>query len=99
MLIQNRILPPLVLLEIGSFPEALEHGGHGPQKSSWLGSSNMSDICLPPEAVAPAITFAIEQPPDVEIGDIMIRPPKAKITRPGYQRARWNCYCGRFLPR
>ena len=61
--------------------------------------TNMSDIGLPPEAVARAIAFAIEQPSDVEIGYIMIRPPKAKITRPGYQRARWNCYCGRFLPR
>jgi NADP-dependent 3-hydroxy acid dehydrogenase YdfG len=35
---------------------------------------NMSDFGLPPEAVARAIAFAIEQPPDVEIGDITIRP-------------------------
>lgn len=35
---------------------------------------NMSDFGLPPEAVARAIAFAIEQPQDVEIGDITIRP-------------------------
>jgi len=35
---------------------------------------NMSDFGLPPEAVARAVAFAIEQPHDVEIGDITIRP-------------------------
>jgi NADP-dependent 3-hydroxy acid dehydrogenase YdfG len=34
----------------------------------------MSDFGLPPAAVARAIAFAIEQPHDVEIGDITIRP-------------------------
>jgi NADP-dependent 3-hydroxy acid dehydrogenase YdfG len=35
---------------------------------------NMNDFGLPPAAVARAIAFAIEQPADVEIGDITIRP-------------------------
>jgi NADP-dependent 3-hydroxy acid dehydrogenase YdfG len=35
---------------------------------------NMRDFGLPPAAVARAIAFAIEQPHDVEIGDITIRP-------------------------
>jgi NADP-dependent 3-hydroxy acid dehydrogenase YdfG len=35
---------------------------------------NMDEFALPPEAVARAIAFAIEQPHDVEIGDITIRP-------------------------
>ncbi|OBH93599.1 SDR family oxidoreductase [Mycobacterium scrofulaceum] len=35
---------------------------------------NMAEFGLPPAAVARAIAFAIEQPPDVEIGDITIRP-------------------------
>jgi NADP-dependent 3-hydroxy acid dehydrogenase YdfG len=35
---------------------------------------NMDEFGLPPEAVARAIAFAIEQPDDVEIGDITIRP-------------------------
>jgi NADP-dependent 3-hydroxy acid dehydrogenase YdfG len=35
---------------------------------------NMSDFGLPPAAVARAIAFAIEQPDDVEIGEIVIRP-------------------------
>ncbi|CQD15693.1 SDR family oxidoreductase [Mycobacterium europaeum] len=35
---------------------------------------NMTDFGLPPAAVARAIAFAIEQPHDVEIGDITIRP-------------------------
>ncbi|MCV7413441.1 oxidoreductase [Mycobacterium florentinum] len=34
----------------------------------------MNDFGIPPEAVARAIAFAIEQPDDVEIGDITIRP-------------------------
>jgi NADP-dependent 3-hydroxy acid dehydrogenase YdfG len=36
--------------------------------------SNMDAFALPPEAVARAIAFAIEQPDDVEIGDLTIRP-------------------------
>jgi NADP-dependent 3-hydroxy acid dehydrogenase YdfG len=35
---------------------------------------NMTDFGLPPAAVARAIAFAVEQPDDVEIGDITIRP-------------------------
>jgi NADP-dependent 3-hydroxy acid dehydrogenase YdfG len=34
----------------------------------------MNDFGLPPDAVARAIAFAIEQPHDAEIGDITIRP-------------------------
>ena len=34
----------------------------------------MAEFGLPPDAVARAIAFAIEQPDDVEIGDITIRP-------------------------
>ena len=36
--------------------------------------SNMDEFGLAPEAVARAIAFAIEQPHDVEIGDLTIRP-------------------------
>jgi NADP-dependent 3-hydroxy acid dehydrogenase YdfG len=35
---------------------------------------NMNEFGLPPAAVARAVAFAIEQPHDVEIGDITIRP-------------------------
>ena len=35
---------------------------------------NMDDFGLSPEAVARAVAFAVEQPHDVEIGDITIRP-------------------------
>jgi NADP-dependent 3-hydroxy acid dehydrogenase YdfG len=34
----------------------------------------MEELAIAPEAVARAIAFAIEQPDDVEIGDITIRP-------------------------
>jgi len=34
----------------------------------------MAEFAIPPEAVARAIAFAIEQPRDVEIGDLTIRP-------------------------
>ncbi len=38
----------------------------------------MDEIAIPPDAIARAIAFAIEQPPDV--GDIVIRPkPKEEI--------------------
>jgi NADP-dependent 3-hydroxy acid dehydrogenase YdfG len=36
--------------------------------------SHMADFGMPADAVARAIAFAISQPPDVEIGDITIRP-------------------------
>jgi NADP-dependent 3-hydroxy acid dehydrogenase YdfG len=37
---------------------------------------SMADLGIPPEAVARAIVFAIEQPDDVEIGDLTIRPTR-----------------------
>ncbi len=36
--------------------------------------TNMDAFGLPPDAVARAVAFAIEQPDDVEIGDLTIRP-------------------------
>jgi NADP-dependent 3-hydroxy acid dehydrogenase YdfG len=38
--------------------------------------ANMDAFGIPPEAVANAVAFAIEQPPDIEIGDITIRPTR-----------------------
>jgi NADP-dependent 3-hydroxy acid dehydrogenase YdfG len=35
---------------------------------------NMDDFAIAPDAVARVIAFAIEQPADVEIGDVTIRP-------------------------
>jgi NADP-dependent 3-hydroxy acid dehydrogenase YdfG len=35
---------------------------------------NMDRYAIAPEAVARAVAFAIEQPRDVEIGEIVIRP-------------------------
>lgn len=34
----------------------------------------MADIAMPPDAVARAIAFAIEQPPGVDVGEIVVRP-------------------------
>ncbi|MEZ0352259.1 SDR family oxidoreductase [Mycobacterium sp. pR1184] len=34
----------------------------------------MNDVGIPPDAVARAIAFAVEQPDEVEVGDITIRP-------------------------
>lgn len=36
--------------------------------------TTMDEIGLAPEAIARAIAFAIEQPPGVEVGDIVVRP-------------------------
>ncbi|HEY1839115.1 MAG TPA: SDR family oxidoreductase [Mycobacterium sp.] len=32
------------------------------------------EIAMPPEAVARAIAFAIDQPPDIDVGEIVVRP-------------------------
>jgi NADP-dependent 3-hydroxy acid dehydrogenase YdfG len=34
----------------------------------------MDEIALEPEAIARAIAYAVEQPDDVDVGDIVIRP-------------------------
>jgi len=34
----------------------------------------MSRIAIPPDAIARAIAFAIEQPADVDVGEIVVRP-------------------------
>jgi NADP-dependent 3-hydroxy acid dehydrogenase YdfG len=36
--------------------------------------AKMNEIAIPPEAIARAIAFAIEQPDDVDVGDIVVRP-------------------------
>ncbi|RBJ66747.1 oxidoreductase, partial [Pseudomonas sp. MWU12-2534b] len=37
-------------------------------------TASMEAFAMPPEAVARAIAFAIEQPADVDVGEIIIRP-------------------------
>lgn len=36
--------------------------------------ARMEEVAIPPEAIARAIAFAIEQPDDVDVGDIVVRP-------------------------
>lgn len=36
--------------------------------------ARMAEIGIAPEAIARAIAFAISQPPDVDVGDIVVRP-------------------------
>lgn len=36
--------------------------------------ARMEEFAIPPEAIARAIVFAIEQPDDVDVGDIVVRP-------------------------
>lgn len=36
--------------------------------------ARMEEIAIPPDAIARAIAFAIEQPDDVDVGDIVVRP-------------------------
>lgn len=38
------------------------------------GQAKMDEIGIPPEAIARAIEYAIEQPPEIDVGDIVIRP-------------------------
>lgn len=37
-------------------------------------TKQMEEMAMPPEAIARAIAFAIEQPDDVDVGDIVVRP-------------------------
>jgi NADP-dependent 3-hydroxy acid dehydrogenase YdfG len=37
-------------------------------------AARMEEIAIGPDAIARAIAFAIEQPPDVDVGDIVVRP-------------------------
>ena len=36
--------------------------------------AKMDEIAISPDAIARAIAFAIEQPPDVDVGEIVVRP-------------------------
>lgn len=62
----TEISPGFVATNLGdSMPE-------GPIKAAM--AARMQEIALPAEAVAKAIAYAIDQPPEVEIGSIVIRP-------------------------
>ena len=62
----TEISPGFVSTNLGdSMPE-------GPVKEAM--AARMGEIALPAEAVAKAIAYAIDQPPEVEIGSIVIRP-------------------------
>jgi NADP-dependent 3-hydroxy acid dehydrogenase YdfG len=52
---------------------AVSPGFDNPEAREQISRSREA-FAIPPEAVARAIAFAIEQPDDVEIGDITIRP-------------------------
>jgi NADP-dependent 3-hydroxy acid dehydrogenase YdfG len=60
------VSPGFVRTELG---DSIDH----PTARAWAGS-NMDAFGLDPEAVARAIAFAIEQPRDIEIGEITVRP-------------------------
>ena len=57
-------------------PQAGQHGSHCHLPSAVREQIRRSrdEFAISPDAVARAIAFAIEQPYDVEIGDITIRP-------------------------
>lgn len=62
----TEISPGFVATNLGdSMPE-------GPIKAAM--AARMQEIALPADAVAKAIAYAIDQPPEVEIGSIVIRP-------------------------
>ena len=44
------------------------------QKAKDQIAAQMNEIAISPEAIARAVAFAIEQPDDVDVGDIVIRP-------------------------
>jgi len=49
-----------------------DHMPDGATKTQTL--AKMAEIAIAPEAIARAIAFAIEQPDDVDVGDIVVRP-------------------------
>ena len=48
-------------------------GGIG-EATALLLAATRDTLALPPEAIARAIAFAIEQPDGVDVGDIVVRP-------------------------
>lgn len=46
------------------------------QEMKTIITNNMENLAISPEAIANAIIYAISQPKDVEVGDIVIRPSK-----------------------
>jgi NADP-dependent 3-hydroxy acid dehydrogenase YdfG len=44
------------------------------QKAKDQITAQMTEMAIAPEAIARAVAFVIEQPDDVDIGDIVIRP-------------------------
>jgi len=49
-----------------------DHMGNAEAKE--MAARQMAEIAISPDAIARAIAFAIEQPEDVDVGDIVIRP-------------------------
>ncbi|WP_019930205.1 SDR family oxidoreductase [Nocardia sp. BMG111209] len=55
--------------------ELVDHAVDDPEVRARV-QRNMAELGIDPEAVARAIAFAIDQPDDVEIGDLTIRPTR-----------------------
>ena len=39
-----------------------------------MSAASRDKFAIPPDAIARAIAFAIEQPPDVDVNEVVIRP-------------------------
>jgi hypothetical protein len=49
------------------------------QKAKDQITAQMTEMAISPETIARAVAFVIEQPNDVDIGDIVIRPNRAGV--------------------
>ena len=59
-------------IEPGAIDSELKHGSSHQESSDFV--ADFYKIAIPAESVARAIAFAIEQPSDVDINEIVLRP-------------------------
>lgn len=67
--------PHLRVTEVSPGMTATNFGdGITDQPTKKMIDERLGDVAIPPDAIARGILFAIEQPPEVEVGSIVIRP-------------------------
>ena len=63
----------VTIISPGSYRTDLVETVTSPEVRAQLAASR-NNFAIPPDAIARAIVFAIEQPADVDVGEIVVRP-------------------------
>jgi len=59
-------------IEPGAVESELKHGSSHPESSDFV--KDFYQIAIPADSIARAIAYAIEQPADVDVNEIVLRP-------------------------